>query len=622
MRAGGGRYNTAMIDGLKRVAELPASPGVYVMKGSGGAVLYVGKAKSLPDRVRSYFQNPARLPPKTAALLARVEDVEYFVTGSELEALILENNLIKKHRPRYNVVLRDDKNYPFIRLAPADPYPRPEIVRRVVRDGAVYFGPYVPTNALRETLRILRYLFPLPNCSITIDGTAERACIEFEIKRCLAPCTGNQSQAEYREMIDQVRLFLEGKDQDLVRALEARMQAASDALRFEEAARIRDQIGRIEKVLERQRVTSTRMEDQDVVGLVREGDAADVQVLFIRGGMMTGRKDFYFDRAEPDDAVLLTAVLQQMYDRETVVPREIVLPLDLPDEEVLTAWLSARRGSRVRLTSPSRGPDAKLVALARENAEAALADHRRARRAAEAEAHELQAVLSLVRTPRRIEAFDISNLQGDQAVGSMVVWEDGRIKKADYRRFAIKTVRGADDFGMIYEVVTRHYARVQSKEGPWPDLIVIDGGRGQVSAACDALGGLDIDLGARGIGLIGLAKERGEKGERVFRPGDAVATPLDPSAGSTRLLQRIRDEAHRFAVSYHRTLRHRRIETSRLDAIVGIGPAKKRALLKRFGSLDRLAEAGENEVRAVPGMTDTLARLVVRALRASAPRRG
>lgn len=611
-----------MIDGLRRVAELPVSPGVYVMKRSGGGVLYVGKAKSLPDRVRSYFQPGARLPPKTAAMLAQVEDIDYFVTGSELEALILENNLIKKHRPKYNVVLRDDKNYPFIRLALEDPYPRPEIVRRVVRDGAVYFGPYVPTNALRETLRILRYLFPLPNCSITIDGTAERACIEFEIKRCLAPCTGRQSQVEYREMIEQVRLFLEGRDQDLVRALRARMADAADGLRFEEAARIRDQIGRIEKVLERQRVTSTRLEDQDVVGLFREGEAADVQVLFIRGGMMIGRKDFYFEKAEPEDAVLLTAVLQQLYDRETVVPPEIILPADLPDEALLAAWLSERRGSRVKLTSPSRGPDASVVALATENAEAAFADHRRKRQAADAEALELRAVLGLQRVPRRIEAFDISNFQGDQAVGSLVVWEEGRIKKADYRRFGIKTIRGADDFGMLYEVVTRHYGRVQAKDGPWPDLIVIDGGRGQVSAAWDALRALGVDLAELGIDLIGLAKERGEKGERVFRLGRSDATPLDPMAGSTLLLQRIRDEAHRFAVTYHRTLRHRRTEASQLDAVVGIGPAKKRALLKQFGSLDRLARAGEDEVRAVPGMTDALARLVVRALRASAPRRG
>lgn len=604
-----------MIDGLRRTAELPVAPGVYVMKRAGGTVLYVGKAKSLPDRVRSYFQPGARLPPKTAAMVAQIEEIEYFVTGSELEALILENNLIKKHRPKYNVVLRDDKNYPFIRLALHDEYPRPEIVRRVIRDGALYFGPYVPTNALRDTLRTLRYLFPLPNCSITIDGTADRACIEFEIKRCLAPCTGNQRQDEYREMIGQVRWFLEGRDQDLVRALQVRMTASAEALRFEEAARIRNQIDRIRKVLERQRITSTQMEDQDVVGLVREGDAADVQVLFIRGGMVIGRKDYYFEKAEPDDAVLITAVLQQLYDRETLVPREIVLPFDLPDEEVLSAWLSGRRGSRVRLTSPSRGPDAKLIAFAAENAEAALADHRRKRQTADAEARELQTVLGLPRSPRRIEAVDISNLQGDQAVGSLVVWEEGRMKKADYRRFAIRTIRGADDFGMIYEVVSRHYARVLAKDGPWPDLIVIDGGRGQVSAASDALGALDVGLLDRGIVLIGLAKERGEKSERVFRQGAATSTALDPAAQSTRLLQRIRDEAHRFAITYHRTVRRRAMAVSRLDAVVGIGPARKRALLRRFGSVDRLAEAGEDEVRAVPGMSDVLARLVLHALR-------
>lgn len=611
-----------MTDALQRVAELPSGPGVYVMRGAGGKILYVGKAKSLPDRVRTYFQPASRLPPKTAALMAQVRDIEYFVTGSELEALLLENNLIKKHRPRYNVVLRDDKNYPFIRLALQDAYPRPEIVRRVARDGALYFGPYVPTNALRETLRILRYLFPLPNCSIVIDGTAERACIEYEIGRCLAPCTGQQTQADYREMIEQVRLFLEGRDRELVRALETRMSEAAEALRFEEAARIRDQIARVRKVLERQRITSTLMEDQDVVALAREGDAADVQVLFIRGGMLIGRKDFYFERAEPDDATLVSAVLQQLYDRETVVPPEIVLPVEVPDEALLAAWLSERRGTRVRLTTPARGPDARLLALARENAEAAMADHRRRERLGEVEARELQTVLALGRRIRRIEAFDISNLQGDQAVGSMVVWEDGRMKKADYRKFAIKTIQGSDDFGMLYEVLSRHYARVRDKDGPWPDLIVIDGGRGQLSAAIGALRALDIPVGDGGPAVIGLAKGRGEKGERVFQPGAPGPVALDPGAASTRLLQRIRDEAHRFAITYHRAVRHRRLAQSRLDAIVGIGPARKRALLARFGSVERLAEASEAEIQSVPGISGSLARLVLRALHESAPKKG
>jgi excinuclease ABC subunit C len=604
-----------MIDALKRVAEAPRAPGVYVMRGVGGRILYVGKAKSLPDRVRSYFQPTGRLSPKTAALVAQVRDIEYFVTGSELEALILENNLIKKHRPKYNIVLRDDKQYPFIRLALQDAYPRPEIVRRVARDGALYFGPYVPTTALRETLKVLRYVFPLPNCSITIDGTADRACIEYEIGRCLAPCTGRQTQSAYREMIGEVRLFLEGRDHELVRALESRMAAAAEALRFEEAARLRDQIGRIRKVLERQRITSTRLEDQDVVALVREAESADVHVLFVRGGMLIGRKDFYWPQADPDDAALITAVLQQLYDREIVVPPEIVLPVGVPDEALLASWLSERRGGRVRLTTPARGPDARLLDLARENADAAMADHRRRERTGETEARDLQRVLALSAIPRRIEAFDISNFQGDQAVGSMVVWEDGRMKRADYRKFAIKTIEGANDFGMLYEVVTRHYARAQERSGPWPDLVVIDGGRGQLSAAIDALRALGVVVGDGGLAVIGLAKERGEKYERVFLRGASEPLALDPAAASTRLLQRIRDEAHRFAITYHRAVRNRRLSQSRLDAVVGIGPARKRALLARFGSVERLAEASEEDVRSVQGMTAVLARLVLRALR-------
>lgn len=606
---------------MKALAAPPDAPGVYVMRGAGGKILYVGKAKSLPDRVRSYFLPSSRLPPKTAALVSQVLDIEYLVTGSELEALILENNLIKKHRPRYNIVLRDDKNYPFIRLALGDAYPRPTIVRRVERDGALYFGPYVPTNALRETLRVLRHLFPLPNCAIVIDGNAERACIEYEIGRCLAPCTGQQSKAEYREMIEQVRLFLEGRDRELVRWLEARMAEASRALRFEEAARFRDRIGRIRKTLERQRITSTVMEDLDVVAVVREGEAADLQVLFIRGGMVIGRRDFYFERAEPDDAALITAVLPQLYDRDTVVPPEIVLPIDLPDEALLASWLATRRGARVKLTTPARGPDAALLALARDNAEAAMAAHRLRERTGEAESRDLQRVLALSRRPTRIEAIDISNFQGDQAVGSVVVWEDGKMKKADYRKFAIKTVRGANDFGMLYEVVSRRYARAQAKNGPWPDLIVIDGGRGQLNAALDALRALDLAVGDGGLAVIGLAKERGEKGERVFAPGEELARVLDPMAASTRLLQRIRDEAHRFAVTYHRAVRHQRLAQSRLDAVVGIGPARKRALLAKFGSVERLATAAEEEIASVRGITGSLARLVLRSLKDLDPRR-
>jgi excinuclease ABC subunit C len=368
-------------------------------------------------------------------------------------------------------------------------------------------------------------------------------------------------------------------------------------------------------VLERQRITSTRLEDQDVVALVREGESADVQVLFVRGGMLIGRKDFYWPQADPDDVALVTAILQQLYDREIVVPPEIVLPVELPDEALLASWLSERRGGRVRLTTPSRGPDARLLDLARENADVAMADHRRRERTGEAEARELQAVLSLAARPRRIEAFDISNFQGDQPVGSMVVWEEGRMKKADYRKFAIKTIQGANDFGMLYEVVSRHYARVQDRGGPWPDVVVIDGGRGQLSAAIDALRAIEIQVGEGGLAVIGLAKERGEKGERVFLPGASEPVALEPAAASTRLLQRIRDEAHRFAISYHRAVRHRRLAQSRLDAVVGIGPAKKRALLARFGSVERLAEASEADVRSVPGMTDVLARLVLRALR-------
>src|SRR5581483_1717350 len=396
-----------------QLEHLPQSPGVYLMKNKAGTVLYVGKAKLLTDRVRSYFQKGSAHTPKIRSMVDQIESIETMVTGSDLEALILENNLIKKHRPKYNVVLRDDKNYPLLRLSLQDDYPRLEIVRRVKKDGALYFGPYVPTGGLYEMLRLLRKIFPLPNCTIEIDGAAERACIEFEIKRCLAPCTGNQSKEDYRQMIRQLRMFLEGKDKVLLKTLRELMEKQAEALNFEAAARIRDQIAKIERALERQRVTSTQMEDQDVIALARKGEDADLQILFIRGGMVVGRKDFFFENvAETPDEELCGGFLQQFYNKETVIPREIVLPLPLSDQEILEKWLSERRGGPVHLLSPSRGKGAHLIDLAQENAESSLAGHLQIREGGEARLEKLQNLLHLSRLPRRIEGYDISNIMG------------------------------------------------------------------------------------------------------------------------------------------------------------------------------------------------------------------
>ena len=602
------------MDLQQKLDHLPSQPGVYLMKGRGGAILYIGKAKALSDRVRSYFQEGAQLSPRIQHLVSQVRDLECLVTASELEALILENNLIKKHRPRYNVVLRDDKNYPYLRLPLQDDYPRLEIVRRVKPDGALYYGPYVPTHALRDTLRLLRRLFPLPNCNIVIDGTAERACIEFEIKRCLAPCTGHQSREDYREMMGQVRLFLEGKDNELLKMLRGRMEVEAARLNFEEAARLRDQVAHIERTLERQRITTTDFADLDVIATARGGDALDFQVLFIRGGMMVGRKDFFMsgvsDASEED---LYSAFIQQFYDKEGLVPPVVVSAVSPAGAGLLERWLSDKRGATVHLTVPQRGKAGQLVALAQENARVSLEDHFRVRRAGAAASQELQRILGLQRLPRRIEAFDISNIMGDQAVGSRVVWEDNRPKKSAYRKFKIRTIQGANDFGMMKEVLIRWYSWALTREEPLPDLMVIDGGKGQLSAALEAMR----IVGITDRDVIGLAKEKGDKFERVYLPEASEPIVLEPASPATHLLQRIRDEAHRFAITYHRKLRGRELILSVLDDVEGIGEARKKALLKKFGSLDAIRRASVEDLLTVSGMTRKRAEAVLQRLNAN-----
>lgn len=595
----------------QKIEALPHVPGVYIMKGKRGEVLYVGKAKELGSRVRSYFRPNADLTPKIRSMVSQVADLEYIVTVSNLEALILESNLIKKHRPKYNVVLRDDKNYPLLRLSMKEDYPRLEIVRRVKRDGALYFGPYVPTGGLYEMLRLLRKIFPLPNCTIDIDGKAERACIEFEIKRCLAPCTGNQSKEEYRQMIQQVRLFLEGKDKVLLKAMRGLMEKKAGELNFEAAARLRDQIAKIERALERQRVTSTQMEDHDVIALAREGEAADLQILFIRGGMMVGRKDFFFENVgETLDEELCAAFIQQFYNKEGVIPREIFLPIPLTEGPVLEEWLSERRGGPVHLVSPSRGKRAHLLDLALENARASLADHVQIRQGGEATLEKLQDLLQLSRLPRRIEGYDISNIMGTSAVGSMVVFEEAKAKKSDYRHFRIKTIEGANDFGMMAEVMTRRLASLKEKGESPPDLFLIDGGKGQISAVREVLE--KFDLGS--ADLIGLAKEREDRWERVYLPD--LSDPIELPVGSpaTHLLQQIRDEAHRFAVSYHRKIRDKKMLESPLQEIEGIGKTRRLALLKHFGSVSKIREASLEALEATPSMNRKAARRLFSAL--------
>jgi excinuclease ABC subunit C len=598
------------------LAHLPEQPGVYLMKDRRGEILYIGKARVLADRVRSYFQKGADHTPKTALMVGQVAAIETIVTRSDLEALILESTLVKRHKPRFNVVLRDDKQYPYLRLPIKEAFPRLSIVRRVQKDGALYYGPYVPTNALRETLKVIKRVFPLATCSIEIDGTAERACIEFEIKRCMAPCIGNQTSEEYHRIVRQVRQFLEGRDRELLDGLRDAMRAAADREAFEEAARLRDRIAKIERTLEKQRVAQTTAAEQDVIGLARLGKAVDLQMLFVRGGLLIGRRDFFWPEAgDADDEELVRSAVEQFYSREGLPPpRELLVPTQPADAELIQAWLSQRRGEPVRLVAPERGAKHQLLLLAEENAAAAVADHLRDQATERRAVLELARLLKLGKPPRRIEGFDISNTMGDRSVASMVVWEEGGAKKADYRRFRIRTVAGADDFASMTEAVLRRYGPAdgpdRAAEGlPLPDLILIDGGPGQLSAARQGLKA----AGRPDLPAVGLAKAKDGKEERVFLPGRKNPIILHPTSPATHLLQRIRDEAHRFALAYHRKLRGRAMKASALDRIIGVGAIRRNRLLRTFGSLERVAAATDEELKRA-GVDAATAAEIKRAL--------
>ena len=596
----------------EKLQILPDLPGVYLMKNNRGTVLYIGKALSLKDRVRSYFPKGASLSARIESMVQHIADIEWIVTGSDLEAFILENNLIKRHKPRYNIILRDDKNYPFLRLDVEDDFPRITVVRRIKKDGALYFGPYVPAGAMRETLRIIKRIFPLATCKIDLNKRYDRPCIEYEIGLCIGPCVGASTVDGYKKVVRDVRLFLEGKDKELLREMRRRMDVESEKLNFEEAAKIRDRIFNIEKVIERQRIVSAEIKDVDVIGMAREGEGADLQVLFFRGGMLVGRKDIFSEKADLfSDKEILMSFIEQYYSRDVLIPHSILIPLELPDTELLEKWLSGLRNSRVEIIMPRRGKKLGMLQLAIENAREAIKGHSRKAGEKGNEAEELQELLGLAIIPDRIEAFDISNIFGAEAVGSLVVWQDGRLRREEYRHYKIKTVSGSDDFAMMGEVVERRYSLVKTGKGELPDLIIIDGGKGQLNSAIGVLDRLAIN----DIAIIGLAKAKEDKVDRVFLPGASEAIELNAKSGATHLLQRIRDEAHRFAISYHRKLRGKEAMLSELDNVKGIGRARKLSLLKYFGSIESLRSASVVDLMKAPKMTKGAAEAVYEELR-------
>jgi excinuclease ABC subunit C len=596
----------------EKLQNLPDAPGVYLMKDAKGHVIYAGKAVSLRSRVRSYFQKGAK-GEKTEMMVRQIADLETIVTHTELEALALESNLIKKHRPRYNVILRDDKNYPYLRFDIKSEYPRLEVVRRLKKDGALYYGPYVPAGGMWEALALIRRTFPIAPCKGEFKAERPgRPCVQFQIGRCVGPCAGGVDRAAYRDMVNQVRLFLEGKNRDLLDMLKSRMDEASERMDYERAAELRDRIAKIEGALEKQKIISPGFENQDIVGVATEAGRADIQVLFIRNGMLLGRKDFFLEdvRGMTNEEVLAD-FLHQFYGKEMIVPSEILLPLEVPDRPVFESWLTERRGAGVEVLVPQRGRKRELVQMASDNAAQSLREHLLSQRSKDRILANLQEELALGNLPRRIEAFDISTIQGSDSVGSMVTFENNRPDKRGYKRFRIKGVVGQDDFGMMAEVIRRRYSSPDM--GELPDLIVIDGGKGQLNAALEVL----MELGIEGPDVVGLAKARsGDEGaerefERVFLPGESEPVILPPASAGTHLVARVRDEAHRFAIEYHRKLREKRAVHSELDDVTGIGEARKKALLRHFGSIEKIKQATVEELASAPGVTKKAAEAIV-----------
>ena len=576
------------------IRALPDRPGIYVFKGPRGKVLYVGKAKSLKKRAGSYLARDHE--PRLAAMLADARHLEFVVTDTEAEALLLENNWIKEKRPRYNVLLRDDKTYPYLKLT-ADPYPRLAFTRRILNDGADYFGPFLPGGLARKGIKLVQKLFGVRVCRIEIDGKLPRPCLYYDMHRCLGPCVdGLTTREAYDAAVEQTKLFLSGRSEVLVKELKGRMWKASEAQQYEEAARLRNLVAEVETISQRRKLSSTRGEDVDVFGVHAARGNACVTVLVMRGGMVLDRRELFWEglaEGTVEEGSLLSELLPQLYDRTTSIPKEIHLPVPVEGDEALLEWLSERKGERVYLRLPARGPKAQRLELARHNAELAFRRRFRSGAAAQPALQSLSRHLELADPPRRIEGFDISNFQGAQMVASLVVWEEGRMRKGEYRSFNIQGLPGQDDFAAMRQAVERRYRRRLEEVGEMPELILIDGGRGQLNAALDAL----TELGVEETPIVGLAKRE----EELYLPQRPEPLRLKPSDPGLLLLQQVRDEAHRFAVARHRRRRSKKTLTSGLDGLSGVGAHRRKLLLRRFGSLEGVKEASLEELQGELG---------------------
>ena len=596
------------------LATLPAKPGCYLMKNAAETIIYVGKAISLKNRVRSYFRTDAGYDAKTRRLVREIADIEWILVGSELEALILEMNLIKKHRPKYNIRLKDDKRYPYIKVHWADPFPKVTVTRQMLDDGSRYFGPYTSAWAVYQTLDALRRIFPYLTCDRIITGQDKRACLYYDIKLCTAPCIGAVDQAGYRQMISDLMAFLGGHSEDIVARLQGAMQKASDEMRFEKAGALRDQLGAMQTIIERQKIVfASDYLDSDVLAMARAGGEACVQIFFIRSGKLIGREYFILEGTEDAaDTEVMAQFVKQFYTQAASIPQQVMLPEEIEEARIISQWLRTRRGGdKVEFFVPKDGQPHQLVQMAAENASETLAALRAQWQAdthkQEQALAELQSALQLATPPNRIECYDVSNTQGTAIVGAMVVFEQGVPSKRLYRKFNIETVVGIpDDFASMDEMLTRRFRRWQSAQDSasqpgykpdasfsfLPDVVIIDGGKGQLGRAAKVLERFAL-LGK--VPVVGLAKQR----EEIFFPGKPEALMLPRHSPALYLVQRIRDEAHRYGITAHRSKRSKLGMASQLDSIQGIGPARRKALLKRFGSLDKIRAASLEELRAV-----------------------
>jgi len=604
-----------------RLSAVPTLPGVYLMRAESGEILYVGKASVLRNRLRSYFGINSSHDVKTRKLVARIDDFEYIVTESEQEALLLENSLIKQHKPRYNIRLKDDKTYPYIKIDVNEPYPQVYVTRRTAKDGARYFGPFASAGSVRKTLGLIKRLFPYRSCTKTITGTDDRPCLDFHIKRCVGPCIGAVDREEYMHVINQVVMFLEGDTHSVVKGLGDEMMVASDALEFERAGALRDQLKAIEHVYEGQKVLSMTEENMDVIALASDRDEAWVEVFFVRRGNLIGRDHFIMSGTRDETTSdILTQFIKQFYGSASHVPRRVLVPEEIEETEIIESWLSERRDGPVNLSVPKRGEKRRLLEMVAQNAGEGLEQLKLKwlsdSDVMEAAMQQLQEELSLPRLPQRIECYDISHIQGTNTVASMVVFEDGKPKTSDYRRFKIKTHDKNDDFASMREVLHRRFSRLkkavdaraageEAKDdtfGIVPDLVLIDGGKGQLSSVLQVM----LELGIEGVPLASLAKQE----EEIFIPDSPEPYILTRGSQGLFLVQRVRDEAHRFAITFHRNLRSKSARQSALDLVPGIGPKRKRQLVRQFGSLKEIREASVDDLAASPGMTRKLAERV------------